>query len=307
MAQAAWTLIARRETWSSGEWVLKHRLTIRNSDDYNMPYFNPHGEFVLWNTRNTILTSHLSLVPDFDMFASNPASHRPLYHALLRAMSNGTILLSDTPETETELALLNAMTGRTSDNLTKVVRSSVSAVQLENRWFDLDLGSKESGKAHLAGAWDVGTGAGVIGAWNCREPGYQAVCHDSLSSRDIKDLTNDSEGPFIVYPRGYSALLKGATVSLARPNEAFDLPFLLQEGECEAFIVSGLRTLVESRVAMLGMQDKLWPLGGVSVRQKGEDTVSDDLTLRKSPSSGVTILDGRIRNLRRRCDSNRHW
>jgi len=232
-----------------------------------MPYSNPHGEFVLWNTRNTILTSHLSLVPDFDMFASNPISHRPLYHALLRCMSVGTILLSDTPETETDFKLLDALTGRTADCSIKVVRAPVPAVQLENRWFDLDLGSNDSGRAHVAGAWDAEVGAGMIGAWNCREPGHNAVCRDRVTAADIADLTQSSDGRFVVYPRGYRAAQDDRESFVVGHDGSCDLPFTLWEGECEAFIVSTLRVFNLSSVAILGMQDKLWPLGGLSVIQ----------------------------------------
>jgi hypothetical protein len=249
----------------------------RNSDDYNMPYTNPHGEFVLWNTRNSILTSNLSLIPDYDMFASNPASHRPLYHALLRAMSVGTVLLSDTPDTDTDLQVLDALTAQSPGGEVKLVRSNVPAVQLPNRWFDLDLSGSSPGKAHLASTWDEKQGCGIVAAWNCHDPSTETICHDVLSDQDLDAMIDSisSTGPdqYFVVPRRYSKGFRddGVAASVYSPGVPFNLPFELEEGECEAFAVCKAWSVQDIRVAVLGMQDKLYPFAGLQVGlQSGE-------------------------------------
>ena len=247
-----------------------------------MPYSNPHGEFILWNTRNSILTSHLSIVPDYDMFASHPTSHRPLYHALLRAMSVGTILLSDTPDTKTDFKLLESLTGRGPLG-TRLVRANAPATQLPNRWFDLELSGKESGKAHLAGVWNPQANSGLIGAWNCREPGYKATCQDVVSERDINDLIPHDQGEYIIYPRAYSHIFKmgsrQARVKIFELGKEFTLPFQLEEAECEAFIVTKLYHVNGARFAILGMVDKLWPSGGIIMKMTNSDGKSYILNL----------------------------
>ena len=236
-------------------------LVFRNSDDYNMPYANPHGEFALWNTRMTILTSHLSLVPDFDMFASNPASHRPLYHALLRSLSTGSLLLSDTPRTDTDVKLLDALTGLEGDGRKRLCRSETPAVQLNSRWFDLDLTGKGQGKALMAGVFNGDVG--VLGAWNCRDPAARVMCHDRLEGEDLLALGADSAS-FAIASRGYSKHVKVGTW-IHKPQEPLSLGVTLATGECEAFTVCRLFSLGSREVAVLGMDDKLYPFGGVSI------------------------------------------
>lgn len=269
----AWTFLVHQATSSSGALndlssYNSLSLTCRNSDDYNMPYSNPHGEFILWNTRNSILTSHLSLVPDYDMFASNPKTHRPLYHALLRAMSVGTILLSDTPDTDTDFALLDSLTGRNAQGDHRLVRANAPAVQLANRWFDLDLSGTSSGKAHLAGVWNEKAKSGLIGAWNCREPGYNAICRDTITHFDLEDIIPNRQGSFVIWPMGYSRDFENERFSKSNVYQYgtnFGLDLKLEEAECEGFIVTELHPVQGAKVAVLGMLDRLWPSGGIQV------------------------------------------
>lgn len=229
-----------------------------------MPYDNPHGEFVLWNTRNSILTSQLSLLPDYDMFASNPADHRPAYHALLRCLSVGSVLLSDTPETDTDRALLERMTAQTATGAWRLARSSSPAVALPTRWFGLDLAGRHDGPALLAGVWDEEQGFGVLGAWNCRDPASKAKCHDLVSTADLEALGLRSDGRYCVV----RAAMAQSTVEIHHGvlSSLGPLAVELEEGQCEAYAVSRGYTLGGIEVYVLGLSGKLYPFAALEVR-----------------------------------------
>ena len=100
----------------------KPRMMVRNSDDFfpNVPTSHPWHIFV--NAHNSLLTSHLNILPDWDMFqTSHPYSS---FHAAGRCVSGGPIYFTDEPG-EHDLALISAMTARTTHDKTIILRPSV--------------------------------------------------------------------------------------------------------------------------------------------------------------------------------------
>lgn len=100
----------------------KPRMMVRNSDDFfpNVPTSHPWHIFV--NAHNSLLTSHLNILPDWDMFqTSHPYSS---FHAAGRCVSGGPIYFTDEPG-EHNLDLISAMTARTIHDKTIILRPSV--------------------------------------------------------------------------------------------------------------------------------------------------------------------------------------
>ena len=100
----------------------KPRIMVRNSDDFfpDIPASHPWHIFV--NAHNSLFTSHLNILPDWDMFqTSHPYS---AFHAAGRCVSGGPIYITDEPGKH-DIALIDAMTARTTHEKTIVLRPSV--------------------------------------------------------------------------------------------------------------------------------------------------------------------------------------
>ena len=95
---------------------------VRNSDDFfpGIPTSHPWHIFV--NAHNSLLTSHLNILPDWDMFqTSHPYSS---FHAAGRCISGGPIYFTDEPG-QHNLDLIAQMTARTVHGKTIILRPSV--------------------------------------------------------------------------------------------------------------------------------------------------------------------------------------
>lgn len=147
------------------------KLIFRNSDDFNSKYPDAHGGFVKWNLYNSILTSELALVPDFDMFASAPEANLPTYHGLLRCLGPGPLLLSDTPDVETDQGILFRMVGTCRNGAIKAVKMDDPIKVLPNRWFWENLKGYNDGPALMGSTYSEPTQSAIIGAWNIRKAG----------------------------------------------------------------------------------------------------------------------------------------
>ncbi|KAI4175323.1 MAG: hypothetical protein LQ346_008096, partial [Caloplaca aetnensis] len=88
----------------------KPRLMVRNSDDFFPDIPSSHPFHIFTNALTSLLTSHLNVLPDWDMFqTSHPYSS---FHAAARAISGGPIYITDTPG-QHSLPLIHAMTAPT--------------------------------------------------------------------------------------------------------------------------------------------------------------------------------------------------
>ncbi|RSH91823.1 hypothetical protein EHS25_009193 [Saitozyma podzolica] len=241
-------------------------LVFRNSDDFNLGYSEAHQDFILNNTYQTILTGHLSLIPDFDMFASNPPGHLPLYHALLRCLSPGPFLLSDTPDVETDQALLARMKGRDKSGEERAVKTTGAAMALSRRWFWDNLQGEKDGPALFARVNVPEAHGALIGAWNIRKTASGSWARDHLTKEDVEDAlgVNELEGEYVAYSQGLSSGNKGR-VEVFSAKDHRKMEIHLGKGECEGIILARVWDFGGKKLAVVGMLDKLAPLAGVQV------------------------------------------
>lgn len=100
----------------------KPRFMVRNSDDFFPGIPSSHPWHIFVNAHNSLLTSHLNILPDWDMFqTSHPYSS---FHAAGRCVSGGPIYFTDEPG-QHNLDLIAQMTARTIQGKTSILRPSV--------------------------------------------------------------------------------------------------------------------------------------------------------------------------------------
>ncbi|KAI2614882.1 glycoside hydrolase family 36 protein [Hypoxylon sp. NC1633] len=97
-------------------------LLVRNSDDFypNVPDSHPWHLFA--NAHNTLLTQHLNVLPDWDMFQTDHEFAG--FHAAARCLSGGPIYITDAPGKHNR-EIIKQMTGPTPRGKTVIFRPSV--------------------------------------------------------------------------------------------------------------------------------------------------------------------------------------
>ncbi|KEQ75924.1 glycoside hydrolase [Aureobasidium namibiae CBS 147.97] len=97
----------------------KPRLLVRNSDDFFPEVPASHPWHVFCNAHNSLLTQHLNVLPDWDMFQT---SHEwASFHGAARCVSGGPIYFTDYPGKH-DIKLINQMTARTTRGKTVILR-----------------------------------------------------------------------------------------------------------------------------------------------------------------------------------------
>ncbi|KAK3694543.1 glycoside hydrolase superfamily [Podospora appendiculata] len=94
----------------------------RNSDDYFPSDPSSHPWHVWSNAHNALLTQHLNVVPDWDMFQT--VHQYSGFHAAARCISGGPIWITDVPG-QHDIGLIRQMTGITTRGKTVIFRPSV--------------------------------------------------------------------------------------------------------------------------------------------------------------------------------------
>lgn len=88
----------------------KPRFTVRNSDDFFPNDPTSHSWHIFLNAHNAVLSQHLNVIPDWDMFQTNhPWS---AFHAAARCVSGGLMCFTDEPGKH-DLNLINQVTAKT--------------------------------------------------------------------------------------------------------------------------------------------------------------------------------------------------
>jgi hypothetical protein len=242
------------------------KLVFRNSDDFNSKYPDAHGDFVKWNLYNSILTSELALVPDFDMFASGPEANLPTYHGLLRCLGPGPLLLSDTPDVETDQGILCRMVGTCRNGAIKAVKMDDPIKVLPNRWFWENLQGHNDGPALMGSTYSVPTQSAIISAWNIRKAGGGGRVIDKIDLQDVQAALGKclkGHEQTLMFRTGLSGQHKQAHIIGA--GWQGDIPVILEKKQCESYIAAKAWDLHGTRVAVLGMLDKFAPLAGLEV------------------------------------------
>lgn len=100
----------------------KPRLLVRNSDDFFPEVAASHPWHIFCNAHNSLLTQHLNVLPDWDMFQT---SHEWAgFHAAARCVSGGPIYFTDTPGKH-DITLIRQMTAQTPRGKTVILRPSI--------------------------------------------------------------------------------------------------------------------------------------------------------------------------------------
>lgn len=97
------------------------KFAVRNSDDFFPDEPTAHSWHVFCNAHNAVLTQHLNIVPDWDMFQTNHSYSS--FHAAARCVSGGMIYFTDVPGSH-DLNLLNQISATTPER-TIILRPAV--------------------------------------------------------------------------------------------------------------------------------------------------------------------------------------
>ncbi|KAL7418491.1 hypothetical protein Q5752_006949 [Cryptotrichosporon argae] len=240
-------------------------LVFRNSDDFNLQFETAHQSFVHWNLHQSILTSHLSFTPDYDMFMSSSLATLPAYHALLRALAPGPLLLSDTPQNGIDQSLIARLVGTTHDGQQRAVKAREAAQVLRNRWFWDNIQGGEDGPA-LIGSTPVPEAHGaLIGAWNTRDGTGHAV--DGIKIVDLEDALGVDKlehDYFVVSVGAHTAGFDRPTlVERGVAGGASIIDIDLKPGTCEGYVLARAWNVGGRRIGVLGLKGMLAPLCGI--------------------------------------------
>ncbi|KAI1378578.1 glycoside hydrolase family 36 protein [Hypoxylon crocopeplum] len=97
-------------------------MLVRNSDDFYPDIPDSHPWHLFANAHNALLTQHLNILPDWDMFQTDHEFAG--FHAAARCLSGGPIYITDAPE-KCNIGLINQMAGPTPRGKTVIFRPSV--------------------------------------------------------------------------------------------------------------------------------------------------------------------------------------
>ena len=99
----------------------KPRSMVRNSDDFFPEIPTSHPSHIFMNAYNSLFTSHLNVLPDWDMFQT---SHEySSFHAAGRCVSGGPVYITDEPGKH-DVDLIHQMTGQNIKDKTVILRPS---------------------------------------------------------------------------------------------------------------------------------------------------------------------------------------
>lgn len=131
----------------------------RNSDDFFPEIPASHPWHVWTNAHNSLLTQHLNILPDWDMFQT--VHDYSGFHAAARCVSGGPIYITDVPG-QHNLDLIKQMTGPTTHGKTVIFRPSVVGKTIDPYTGYDDDGLLKVGSYHGAAV----TGTPILGVFN---------------------------------------------------------------------------------------------------------------------------------------------
>ncbi|KAK7518982.1 raffinose synthase protein-like protein Sip1 [Phyllosticta citriasiana] len=139
--------------------INKPRIMVRNSDDFFPEVPASHPWHVYCNAHNSLLTQHLNVLPDWDMFqTSHPWAS---FHAAARCISGGPIYITDVPG-QHNIDLIHQMTAKTPRGSTVILRphrigKTIDAYVGYDEPQLLKIGTFVGGQ---------GSGTGILGVFN---------------------------------------------------------------------------------------------------------------------------------------------
>nr|XP_023908654.1 probable galactinol--sucrose galactosyltransferase 6 [Quercus suber] len=172
----------------------KPRLLVRNSDDFFPEVDASHPWHIFCNAHNSLLTQHLNVLPDWDMFQT---SHEWAgFHAAARCVSGGPIYFTDSPGNH-DIKLIRQMTAQTVTNHTIILRPHrVGKAMNPYNTYDAHVLLKIGTYVGMAR-----TGTGILGVFNVSgQPLREFI--------KLSDFPGTEEGDYIVASFGSGAVTK---------------------------------------------------------------------------------------------------
>ena len=264
------------------------QLLLRNSDDFYPNEPASHPWHIFCNAHNALLTQHLNVIPDWDMFQT--AHSWGPFHAAARCVSGGPIYITDVPG-EHDIGLIHQMTVETTTERTRILRPNIVGKTTHvYTGYDENALLKVGtfvGSAH--------TGTGILGVFNVSQvPLTELIRLDEFPGVDM-----DSKQSYVV--RAHTSGQVSQSMNLARRTRAgavvfVDLPVkgweilsayplfhfdLGSPGRLESVGIATLGLLGKMTGAAAIMDSRSELLGGgrvrVSTRLKGLGVLGKDL------------------------------
>ena len=171
----------------------KPRILLRNSDDFFPDVPSSHAWHIFANAHVTLLTQHLNVVPDWDMFQT--VHSYSSFHAAARCVSGGPIYITDEPGKH-DTDLISQMTALTTQGRTVILRPSTLG-----RTMDVYHNYNEDQilKVGAYNGW-AKTGSGILGLFNVAEQEASSL----ISLSNFMGIDTDDE--YVIHSHTTGAL-----------------------------------------------------------------------------------------------------
>lgn len=244
----------------------KPRLLVRNSDDFFPEVEASHPWHIFCNAGNSLLTQHLNVLPDWDMFQT---SHTWAgFHAAARCVSGGPIYFTDKPG-EHDMKLLKAMTAQTTKGKTVILRPQVVGKTVDAYQGYKDLAVLKIG-TYVGFAQ---TGTAILGVFNVTGQ----VLNEFVG---LKEFPGTEKGRYVVRSFREGDVSAAMSVEGASPFVGVELDSggqgwdILSAYPLTRFSKFGRGKDVDLDVAMMGLVDKMTgaaAVNGYDVYVEGAD------------------------------------
>ncbi|EEQ88011.1 hypothetical protein RJZ56_004682 [Blastomyces dermatitidis] len=275
----------------------KPRILLRNSDDFFPDIPSSHPWHVFCNAHNALLTQHLNVIPDWDMFqTSHPYAS---FHAAARCVSGGPIYITDVPG-EHDINVINQMTAPTTRGNTVILRPSVLG-----RSIDVYHNYNE-GKMLRVGSYNgwAKTGSGILGLFNISAQKISSI----VSILDFHGISPGSDDEYVIRAHSTGAIThvmkpssqdclvavslqtKGWEILTVYPVYSFKMPN--RHGNKDAG--SNTNDITPTRVAVLGLLGKMTGVAAIissDVFLAANGRLKFDVTLKALGTLGIYISD----------------
>jgi hypothetical protein len=295
----------------------KPSILVRNSDDFFPDIADSHPWHVFCNAHNSLLSAHLNIIPDWDMFqTSHPYAS---FHAAARAVSGGPIYITDKPG-EHDIELINQITAPTTRDTTVILRPSVVG-----RTLDVYHNYNEGNILRIGTYYGwARTGSGILGLFNISPADVSTIVPLNIfPGIDTTTTTANSSSSFPVHDHsdGYASYIirshttgiisdimtpTGAhslvSVSLATKGweilTAYPLRTFTLEGSRGCSSTSSSMTSLLTHVAVLGLIGKMTGVAAVvnsDITVVGSGRLKFDINLKALGVLGIyhSMLESR--------------
>lgn len=193
----------------------KPRLMVRNSDDFFPEVPASHPWHIFCNAHNSLLTQHLNVLPDWDMFqTSHPWAS---FHAAARCVSGGPIYITDVPG-QHDISLINQMTAQTPRGSTVILRPHTIGKTID-AYASYDAPTLLKVGTYVGRAQ---TGSGILGVFNTTQRRLTELL-------PLDAFPGTDEGAYVV--RAHTTGKTSKPISRADKNAAVRLELPVQTWE----------------------------------------------------------------------------